>query len=224
MEIHLTKVLMDRRSSASRAALGDVHACHRAIMRAYPQGLEGGARSRLRVLWREESAIPPVLLVQSSVAPDAAVLGEALGASRVDVKRIDERLRDAVRPGSEFAFRLVANVTRKIDTRSLADGARRHGRRVPLRRDDDRYRWLDRRIAMAGAAVVRVGGIPDVQIRGPVHRTGRRGGIPITFEGLDFRGRLVVEDAERFLRSLAEGIGPAKAYGFGLLSIAPPRT
>jgi CRISPR system Cascade subunit CasE len=32
---------------------------------------------------------------------------------------------------------------------------------------------------------------------------------------------LEITDAERFRAALAAGIGPAKAYGFGLLSVAP---
>jgi CRISPR system Cascade subunit CasE len=36
-----------------------------------------------------------------------------------------------------------------------------------------------------------------------------------------FEGRLRVTDAEAFRRALAAGIGSGKAFGFGLLSVAP---
>ena len=36
-----------------------------------------------------------------------------------------------------------------------------------------------------------------------------------------FEGILQVTDAEAFAKTLAAGIGPAKGYGFGLLSVAP---
>ena len=38
-----------------------------------------------------------------------------------------------------------------------------------------------------------------------------------------YEGILEVTDAEAFAKTLAAGIGPAKAYGFGLLSVAPIR-
>jgi CRISPR system Cascade subunit CasE len=223
VEIYLSRVRLDTRLPAARQALLDVHACHQGIMQAYPDGLGAGARARLRVLWREESVTPPLLLVQSGVEPDAEVLRAALGAADVQVKRIDERLRAVIEPGSRWVFRLVANATRKIDTRSSPDGSRRHGRRVPLRRETDRLSWLERRLDVAGAELVEAGGVPDVEIRGPLHRTGRRGQGVITLEGLDYRGQLLVRDPERFVRSVAEGIGPAKAYGFGLLTLAALR-
>lgn len=42
----------------------------------------------------------------------------------------------------------------------------------------------------------------------------------MTVGGALFEGVLVVDNVDRFVRALESGIGPAKAYGFGLLSIA----
>lgn len=44
-----------------------------------------------------------------------------------------------------------------------------------------------------------------------------RGGQRTEFSRLDFSGRLTVEDPEKFKSALFEGIGPAKAFGCGLL-------
>ena len=46
-------------------------------------------------------------------------------------------------------------------------------------------------------------------------------GHRLTFASVLFEGVLEVTDAERFRQALEQGIGSAKAYGFGLLSIAP---
>ena len=43
----------------------------------------------------------------------------------------------------------------------------------------------------------------------------------LTFEGVTFEGVLEVTDPERFAATVRSGIGPAKAYGYGLLSLAP---
>ncbi len=43
----------------------------------------------------------------------------------------------------------------------------------------------------------------------------------LTFASVLFDGDLVVLDKMLFLEALSGGIGTGKAYGFGLLSIAP---
>jgi len=43
----------------------------------------------------------------------------------------------------------------------------------------------------------------------------------MTFGSVLFEGRLTIDDVEKFRETLAIGIGSGKAYGFGLLSIAP---
>jgi CRISPR system Cascade subunit CasE len=43
----------------------------------------------------------------------------------------------------------------------------------------------------------------------------------LSFAGVTFQGRLRIIDRQRFLQALAQGVGPGKAYGFGLFSIAP---
>jgi hypothetical protein len=40
---------------------------------------------------------------------------------------------------------------------------------------------------------------------------------------VEIRGVLVVHDLEAFLKALARGVGRGKAYGLGLLSLAPAR-
>jgi CRISPR system Cascade subunit CasE len=42
----------------------------------------------------------------------------------------------------------------------------------------------------------------------------------ITYQAVLFDGILEVQAAEEFMTSLQKGIGPAKAFGFGLLSLA----
>jgi CRISPR system Cascade subunit CasE len=54
------------------------------------------------------------------------------------------------------------------------------------------------------------------------HRLNKRGQQqPIRFSTLDYQGVLRIEDVERFLAALGNGIGPAKAFGCGLLLLRP---
>ena len=120
-------------------------------------------------------------------------------------------------------FRLRANVTRKIRTKSEG-GQSSNGARVPLRDDAQRLAWLVRKGAAAGFVLVTDVtdvGQPDVVIIDEGKSQGRRDGKRLVFEGVRFDGRLRVTDPHRFIEALRAGIGPAKAYGYGLLSIAP---
>lgn len=51
------------------------------------------------------------------------------------------------------------------------------------------------------------------------HRFFRRGCDPVQLSTLDFNGVLTVNDPDRFLKVLYNGMGPAKAFGCGLLLV-----
>ena len=54
---------------------------------------------------------------------------------------------------------------------------------------------------------------------------GRKKGVgAITHEGCVFEGVLTISNPELAKRALIDGLGTAKAYGFGLLSLAPLET
>lgn len=52
-------------------------------------------------------------------------------------------------------------------------------------------------------------------------RFGGKGGNRISFSSIDCSGRLVVNDTSLFESALMKGLGPAKAFGCGLLLIRP---
>lgn len=84
--------------------------------------------------------------------------------------------------------------------------------------------------------IVPVDGLPPVRIDRDTPVSGLRPGeaanasasaggrsprARLSFEGLVYEGILEVADPERFAVAVRQGIGPAKAYGYGLLSVAP---
>jgi CRISPR system Cascade subunit CasE len=129
-----------------------------------------------------------------------------------------------------LAFRLRANPTRKIDTKSDAQG-KRQGRRVELRGEAAQVAWLRRKGLGAGFEILSVATqpeVPAVLARRTAKVTGERldpgsgRRQQLTFAAVVFDGLLRVVDPARLRDALEQGLGPGKAYGFGLLSLAVP--
>ena len=79
------------------------------------------------------------------------------------------------------------------------------------------YDWLSSRAAQLGFVVADENLVVDGYRQNQGRK--RRASKPIRFSTLDFSGRLRVTDSQRFKVALMEGIGPAKAFGCGLLLV-----
>lgn len=232
----LSRLELDTRSREVRRDLADCHEMHRTLLRAFPDvdTTSAGARSACGVLFRLESQLrPPVIYVQSQLRPTwdelppgylSAITTRAGG--NPGVREIDHEY-SVLEAGQRLRFRLFANPTRKIDTATGPDGKRRNGRRVPLTSDEARLTWLQRKASEGGFRLVQsrvAPAVPDVRESQQQQRRGRKGrgtrSARLTFDGVLFEGILEVEEAERFRQTLSSGIGPGKAYGFGMLSLA----
>lgn len=219
--IFWTAIDWNVRSPVGRKVIGDCYDAHRWIMSGFPD-VEGEARGSLGVLWRHDMHLGLRSLVQSRVAPDFVSLAESGATDAIATKEIP--VGSMIEPNGVYRFETVVSPTRKIDTKTGADGRRRNGRRVPLRRPDDQLRWLDRRLSASGASLIKVGEVADAVAVELVRHEGwkRRNGSPgrqITHEGARFRGTLQVKDVESVTSMLENGLGPGKAFGFGLVTI-----
>jgi CRISPR system Cascade subunit CasE len=98
----------------------------------------------------------------------------------------------------------------------------RDGKRLGLVREDALRDWLLRRAESIGAEFLGF----DVADEG--YSYGKQGGNNgksrrLAFKAARFDGRLRVRDPELFAQKLAQGVGPAKGFGHGLLSVRYPR-
>jgi CRISPR system Cascade subunit CasE len=234
--LYLSRLGLNPRERAVQADLADCQSLHRTIMAAFPPVAGGAARQSHGVLHRvdvhpQTGAI--VLLVQSRLPPDWShlpprYLTELPGSPNPTWKPV-HALYAGLKSQDQLGFRLRANPTRKIETKSGPAGERHNGRRVELRDEAAQLAWLRRKGEQHGFALGQVRGEPDVwNVR--ANPTGKvtgglrpspptRGGRQLTFAAVTFDGELRVTDADRFRAALVDGIGSAKAYGFGLLSI-----
>ena len=113
-------------------------------------------------------------------------------------------------------FRLLANPTRKIDTKSGADGQRRNGKRVPVA-GDKLHDWLARHGEAGGFIVDQA----DTAVQpGYVYVSKEQNAHGDHLRAVRYDGILTVTAPVPFRETLVQGIGPAKAFGFGLLSLA----
>jgi len=237
----LSRLWLNPRSREVQRDLMDPNEMHRTVMRAFPQveAVGEAARAHHGVLHRADDDRHQgrlVLYVQSKSSPDWSGLPEGylmdlMGeVENPGTKPLDTAWA-AFEPGMVLTFRLRANPTRKIDTKSGPDGKRRNGKRVELRGDEALRGWLARKAAVAGfefCGTSSDAAVPEVEVVEERKLVGRRSNVdgekkPLTLASVLFEGRLRVLDVGAFRAALAAGVGPGKAFGFGLLSIQRAR-
>ena len=185
---------------------------HRRIWRLFPgeerETRAGRDDARQGFLFRVEESLPgraTRILLQSRRAPTYAD-GISLIGSR--------EFRAAPGAGQRLAFLLTANPVRTIvDKRLDAKPGKQSAKcRVPLIKEEAQREWLARKLA--GAAILeRV----DIVPHSPLYfRKGQRSGklAICTFEGI-----AQVSSPDELAVLLENGIGPAKAFGCGLLLV-----
>ena len=197
----------------TREMLINPYTLHQAVYRAFPEKSEGGPG---RVLYRiDQNRRTGVvsLLVQSEKEPawdKTDYLGECL-LEKAECKPFSP----TIAAGQHLYFRLRANPSVK----KQAEG-KKNGYRIGLLREEDQLRWLHKKAEESGFTVVTCQSMPEGIIhdeRGQVDK-GKLRHYAVCFEGM-----LKVENPDIFVATLNNGIGSAKGFGFGLLSIAPVR-
>jgi CRISPR system Cascade subunit CasE len=166
-----------------------------------------------------------VILVQSAVQPDwdyAFQNARFLLAAPAEVKGYEPGFA----AGQRLRFRLAANPTRKLSRHSRErDGKpvaeKWIGKRVPVPSDqllDWLAEWRVRPDESPGFCIdkdsttVQAGYIY-------VNKGWEEGGQRL--RSVRYDGILEVTDPDKFRNTLLRGVGPGKAFGFGLLSVAP---
>jgi CRISPR system Cascade subunit CasE len=222
--IWLSQLPLNPRSRAVRQDLRDCNGLHRTLMRLFPAVEQSAARQALGVLYRLEQLRSGALrlLVQSALPPQFDKLPEGYLETLPGLKPL-EHLDQLIQPGRLLRFRLRANPTRAIDTKTRPDGTKSNGRRVELRGEQDCLAWLHRKGEQHGFRVlacrVDAGAADPRRVNGKVE--GHKAGTSITVASVQFDGILKVTDPALCVAAIQFGIGRAKSYGQGLLSLAP---
>ena len=135
--IWLSRLELNPRSRAVRSDLGDCNGLHRTIMKLFPEVDQISARNALGVLYRLEQDREAKIrvLLQSLHRPDFTRLPEGYLETPPKSKTL-ESIDVLLQPGRKLLFRLRANPTRAIDTKTRPDGTKSNGKRVELRGEE----------------------------------------------------------------------------------------
>lgn len=224
----LTNMPINPRRRGARNLMASPQALHAAVMAGFA---DARPTSEGRVLWRLDTynSHRVVLFTASPDQPDFTHLVEQAGWPTTETwtTRPYDPLLESLRPGQHWQFRLTANPVRSgrregwADTKPLGH--------VTVKQQEQ---WLVDRAANAGFRLVPRHDCdsgdrddPDLAVIDRSVRRFRRKDGQVTIAIATFEGHLEVTDVAALRRSLTCGIGRAKSYGCGLLTLArPPRT
>lgn len=213
--MYLSRLQLNPAHPQARRDLASAYELHRSLARAFAPDAE--ARPA-RFLWRREADHGG--LAGTTVLVQAALLGnwQALSASDLHgegycgslLGNKPVALERLIQSGHRCRFRLLANPT-----------VTRGGKRYGLHDDDARQAWVRRQGERLGFEVVTAERSASTRIRAEQGSRDRT----ITLDAVLFDGILQVTDAAALRHAWSAGIGPGKALGLGMLSLAPmPRS
>ena len=194
-------------SRQTMLALASPNRLHGAIESAFPG-------ERVRNLWRIDTlGGQTFLMLLSQMPPDLsrACAQFAPRGERWETKPYD-MLLSRIAPGGVWRFRLTANPTKSVFNESGRGTVRAHITPVHQKA------WLMARCAQGGFAL-EDDAFDVVHSQWLRFRKGADGGRPVTLLSVTYEGMLTVTDAERFKKTLTEGIGRGRAYGLGMMTV-----
>ncbi|MFG3480103.1 type I-E CRISPR-associated protein Cas6/Cse3/CasE [Streptomyces sp. NPDC047980] len=210
---HLTRLTLDPRHTAVRKDLADVDSLHKTLMRLVPDNLGPHPRARAGLLFRLETGPEPVLLIQTAHQPDLNALPRRYGTAQT---RNIAPMFTALRPGMPVRYRITAapTIARSAGTpHPHPVTGKRRGKTTPLT-GDAADAWWHRRALAAGLEPLTSHATPRPFPRKDHSRIG-----PYTLT--QFEGHARITDTDLLTTAVTHGIGKAKNYGAGLLSLAP---
>ena len=204
---YLTQIVVDYERAVRLLHIRDTYDWHQRVWQAF-KGRDGEKRDFLTRVDEMDEAYR--LLI---VSPEAPAKPDWCPTDCFKTKVIPDDFFAA----GHFRFSLLANPTRKV--RGDKDGNRtKNGRRMPVTKREDLIAWMQRKAEAGGFEI----GDPESLRTVPKPRSYfQKGATQGVHYAVEFQGVLAVTDAATFRTTFTTGIGSAKAFGFGLLALAP---
>jgi CRISPR system Cascade subunit CasE len=208
--MYFTQIYLNPQSRRVRKEIADIYQLHRSILRAFPENMPDSERVLFRL---EDNLINGGIhiLVQSSTKPDWSwLLGEEgegyllrMEESNPSVKEFSPKFKI----GQRLFFRLKANPSVK-----------RNGKRWGLQKEEDQLDWLKRKAALGGFIIEALSTSNKNNLFGNLYRNEERHSVRILT--VQFDGVLMIDDKDKFTKTIQQGVGSGKGFGCGLLSVA----
>lgn len=221
----LTKFELNPRRRGAQQLIASPHAMHAAVLAGFAGGDAGAAHTteQGRVLWRlERGEHRWTLLLLSPNTPDLTHLVEQAGWPTTETWHTKPygQFLGRVANGDRYAFRLRANPVHSL----APEPGEKRGRVLAHVTPAQQAAWLDGQSEKHGFSIPRA---PDHE---PLLRVSDRATVSfqrnqkrVTLRQATFDGSLTVTDRDAFSAALTHGIGRAKGYGCGLLTLARER-
>lgn len=216
--MYLSRLILNPRSKQVQREARDPYQQHRTVLSAFPEALPEGERILYRLDTQPRTG-HMVLLVQSHTTPNWA--GLAAKDYLLPVDPFSDMLNPAVKTialslqaGQTLSFRLRANPTKRL-LKDIPERNLKKGQRIGLFEEPDQLDWLNKKAKDHGFAVGNVHIIAEGFKSGKTSDEQR-----LAFFAVRFEGYLQVIDPAKLGQAVEGGIGPAKAFGCGLLSLA----
>ena len=201
--MHLTRLWLDPLAPRARRDLADPYDMHRTLVRAF---VAGEAQLPPRFLWRLETSAAwrdPQLIVQSNQPGNWAWLDEMADYLKQPVETKAVAIDTLLQPDARYRFRLLANPT-----------VTRQGKRYGLTSEETQLAWLSRQGERLGFHV------EMALVTASDMLVSRKRQTRIQLQRALFEGILQARNVDALGKAIQAGIGPGKAFGCGLLSLA----
>jgi len=218
IEIYLSRVELNTRRRETIQLMSSPQRIHATIMASFPS-----FERKDRVLWRIDFLGPSTyVIVQSDEKPDFHHIIDQFGwpASNQTWDTIQyDAFLNGIMNGQVWRFRLLANPTHSVSDKFQYESRGKVQAHVTV---DQQKNWLIHRSQKLGFSIEDVSQDikePALEIRQSETKRFLRGNEHVTFNAVTFEGLLRVENAELLVSSMKKGIGRAKGYGCGLLTV-----
>jgi CRISPR system Cascade subunit CasE len=205
--LYLTQMLVSYEDAVRLLKIRDSYDWHQKIWQAFG-GRDGAARDFLIRVDQKEDAHRVLILSQTQPTKPDWCPTDCFGTKHIPPDYFSHE---------SYRFSLLANPTKKLRVDNPDGSRKKNGRRVPITQREDLIQWLQRK-GEAGGFVFDHEAIRTIpRGREFFHKAGAHG----THTAVEFQGTLNVLDKTLFLQTVRQGIGSAKAFGFGLLALTP---
>jgi len=215
--MYLTRFQFNPARRGAQRLLASPHALHAAVLAGFPDPTPTAAG---RVLWRLDNVAHEArLYIVSPERPDLTHLAEQGGwPSLEDSWQVRDYtpLLDRLENGQRYRFRLTANPVRNTKE-ARGQRGKPYGHVTVAQQEE----WLVSRQERAGFQIARAasdGLALTVLDRRLI--SFRRRETQVTLRVASYEGTLTVTDREAFRAMLCMGLGRARGYGCGLMTIA----